>query len=351
MLTHPTITILGDGGWGTTLLLHLARKALPVRLWGAFPEYVAFLDKKRENVKFLPGIKIPGDIPILASEQRALEGAGVVIVAVPAQHVRQVLQRVRPHLPNHAVIVNVAKGIEKDTARRMSEVICDAAAVATIATLSGPSIAYEVARGQPASVVLASTDRSRGAALQKLFMSEMLRVYTTDDCIGVELGGALKNPVAIAAGISDGLGFGSNAKAALTIRGMVEVARLGVALGARADTFWGLSGLGDLLTTCVSGRNRWLGEELAKGRAIEDILAKTDMVIEGVETTYGALALANKHNIDLPIIQQVHAIMFERKDPRVALKALMTRAPKHEANSTQRTANRQEANSTQRTAN
>jgi len=329
-LQQPTIAVLGDGGWGTTLMLHLAQKGYRVRLWGAFPEYVAFLDKRRENIKFLPTIKIPPDIPIVADMGQALAGVEVVVVAIPAQFMRNVLRQAHPHVTKDVVVVSAAKGIEKDTNLRMSEVIRHELPVERVAVLSGPSVAYEVARRQPASVVIASEERLLADELQPLLSSPTLRVYTTTDLIGVELGGALKNPIAIAAGISDGLGLGSNAKAALVTRGMVEIARLGVALGAKAETFWGLSGLGDLLTTCVSGRNRGLGEELGKGRRLEEILRKTEMVIEGVETSHGALALGAKHQVELPIIQQVHAILFEGKAPAAAMQELMTRPPKHE---------------------
>ena len=311
-------------------MLHLARKGFPVRLWGAFADYVTFLDKKRENVKFLPTFKIPLDIPILANLERALDAADVVVLAVPSQFMRSVLRQMQPHIAKDTTVVSVAKGLEKDTHLRMSEVIRQELGAAGIGVLSGPSIAYEVARGQPASVVMASDDRGLAEALQQVFLSDTVRVYVSTDCVGVELGGALKNPLAIAAGIADGLGLGSNAKAALITRGMVEMARLGVALGAKAETFWGLSGLGDLLTTCLSGRNRALGEELGKGKRLPDILNKTEMVIEGVDTSHAALALGEQHGIELPIIQQVHAILFEGKPPAVAMSDLMNRPPKHE---------------------
>ena len=311
-------------------MLHLAKKGYPVRLWGAFPDYVAFLDKKRENVKFLPTFKIPQDIPIVAQLEPALDKVDLVILAVPSQFLRNVTRQIKPKLPPEAVIVSVAKGLEKDTHLRMSEVVRQELGPVPVGVLSGPSIAYEVARGQPVSVVVASAEVELAEALQQVFMSSTFRAYVSTDCLGVELGGALKNPLAIAAGIADGLGLGSNAKSALITRGMIEMARLGVALGAKPDTFWGLSGLGDLLTTCLSGRNRALGEELGKGKRLSEILSKTEMVIEGVDTSHAALALGAQRGVELPIIQQVHAILFENKPPAAAMQDLMSRPPKHE---------------------
>ena len=200
-----------------------------------------------------------------------------------------------------------------------------------MAVLSGPNIAAEIARGHPASSVVASKTHGLAVWVQGILMSDRLRIYTSTDAVGVELGGALKNPIAIAAGIGDGLGFGSNAKAALITRGVVEMARLGKALGAKEETFWGLSGLGDLVTTCLSGRNRWLGEQLGRGRSLAAVLRSTPMVIEGVETAKAALALGRRHGVELPIIEQVHAILFARRSPRRALQALMRRSSKVES--------------------
>jgi glycerol-3-phosphate dehydrogenase (NAD(P)+) len=228
-------------------------------------------------------------------------------------------------------VVSVAKGLERGTLKRMSEVITEELGRVPFAVLSGPNIAHEIARSQPASSVVASALPQMASDVQRLFMNERFRLYTSSDVIGVELGGALKNPIAIAAGIGDGLGFGANAKAALATRGVVEIARLGVAMGARDETFWGLSGLGDLLTTCLGGRNRWLGEQLGKGRRLRAVLANSPMVIEGVETTRAAVALGRRVGVELPIIEQVYAVLFRRKNPRTALQALMTRVPKTEA--------------------
>jgi glycerol-3-phosphate dehydrogenase (NAD(P)+) len=251
-------------------------------------------------------------------------------MAVPSQHLRSVVRRVAPLISARAIIVSVAKGLEQGSMKRMSEVMQEELGRVKLAVLSGPNIAKEIARGHPASSVVASVSPAVARAVQQALMSEQLRLYTSSDVIGVELGGALKNPLAIAAGIADGLGFGANAKAALITRGVVEMARLGVACGARAETFWGLSGLGDLITTCLGGRNHWLGEQIGAGKRLATVLAGTPMVIEGVDTSKAALALARKHRVELPLIEQVVAVLFRGKRPRAALKSLMTRVGKPE---------------------
>ena len=322
-----TIAVIGDGGWGTALAVTLAaRPAFAVRLWGAFPEYTAVLQRTRANPKFLPGVAIPPSVAVESDLARTLAGAELVILAVPSQHLRGVLRRAPAAAWSQATLVSAAKGIERERLCRMSEVIADACGAAAPVALSGPSLAAEVAQGHPTAVVAASSDRAAAALVQATLASDTLRIYTSQDVIGVELGGALKNPMAIAAGIADGLGFGANAKATLVTRAVVEMARLGKALGAHPETFWGLSGLGDLVTTVLGGRNRWLGLELGRGRALPDVLASTEMVIEGVETTRSALALARRCGVELPIIEQVHAILFEGKTPREALTDLMRRA-------------------------
>jgi glycerol-3-phosphate dehydrogenase (NAD(P)+) len=330
MSTHGiTIAVLGDGGWGTTLAIHLHRLGHRVRWWGAFPEHLRVVARRRENAKFLPGVAIPRTLRIVPDLDDALASARIVLLAVPSQHLRSVLRRIRRASPG-AVFVNAAKGLERGTLKRMSQVIREELGVVRLAVLSGPNIAAEIARGHPASSVVASRDHAVAVEAQQALMSERLRIYTSTDVAGVELGGALKNPIAIAAGIGDGLGFGSNAKAALITRGVVEMARLGVALGAREETFWGLSGLGDLVTTCLGGRNHWLGEQLAGGRSLREVLASTPMVIEGVETAKAAVALGRRHRVELPIVEQVHAILSRRRQPQRALEALMRRAGKSE---------------------
>lgn len=326
-----TIAVLGDGGWGTTLAIHLHRRGQRVRWWGAFPEYVRRLDRLRENPKFLPGIRIPRSLFVTPHLTEAITGAQLIVLAIPSQYLRAVLRQLKAVLSGQAAFISVAKGLEQRTLKRMSQVIAEELGRVPIAVLSGPNIAAEIARGHPASSVVASSNRQLAAQLQRTVMSSRLRIYTSSDVTGVELGGALKNPVAIAAGIGDGLGFGANAKAALIARGVVEMARLGVAMGANESTFWGLSGLGDLITTSLSGRNHWLGEQLGCGRSLKTILASTPMVIEGVETAKAAVALGRRYRVELPIIEQVHAILFRRRSPRTALQALMLRTGKPES--------------------
>ena len=312
------------------MALHLHRIGHRVRLWGAFPDYVKALNRRRENVRFLPGIRIPGAIQITSDLETAVASARIVILAIPSQHMRGVVRRLKGFPPSRAAFVSVAKGLEKGSLKRMSQIIAEELGAVRLAVLSGPNIASEIATGHPASSVAASKNRLLAVEIQRTCMSERLRIYTSTDVAGVELGGALKNPIAIAAGIGDGLGFGANAKAALLTRGVVEMARLGAAMGAQAQTFWGLSGLGDLVTTCLSGRNRWLGEQLGQGRPLAAVLASTPMVIEGVDTAKAALALGRRYKVDLPIIEQVNAVLFHHRSPRQALQALMRRSGKAE---------------------
>ncbi|PIU42333.1 MAG: glycerol-3-phosphate dehydrogenase [Candidatus Omnitrophica bacterium CG07_land_8_20_14_0_80_42_15] len=324
--------ILGDGGWGTTLSILLHRKKHDVALWGAFPDYVEFLKKKRENQKFLPGIKIPKGLKITDSLKEAVEGAEVVILAIPSQYMRGILEKLKPLNVKDAVFVNVAKGIENGTLKRMSEVIVDVLGEVKFATLSGPSIAREVAIGIPTTVVISSYDMALAKEMQEFFRTETLRVYTTNDLIGVELGGSLKNIIAIVAGINDGLGFGANSKASILTRGLVEITRLGVAMGAKKETFSGLSGIGDLVTTCISpyGRNRWFGEEIGKGKKLSEIQKETEMVVEGVATAKSAYELAKKYKVDMPITEQVYNILYHNKNPKEAVVELMSRQQKAE---------------------
>lgn len=327
---RTTISVLGDGGWGTALAIHLHGLGHAVTWWGAFPGYLTTLARRRENVKFLPGIRIPKSIRITADLRDAVESARIIVLAIPSQYLRSVARQLKGLSLSGQGFVSVAKGIEQGTLKRMSEVIVEELGGVRLAVLSGPNIASEIAKGQPASSVVASPRRGLAREIQRAFMSERLRIYTATDVSGVELGGALKNPIAIAAGIGDGLGFGANAKAALMTRGIVEMARLGLAMGAKSATFWGLSGLGDLVTTCLSGRNRWLGEQLGRGRSLAAVLRSTPMVIEGVETARAAVRLSRRCGVELPIIEQVHAILFRGRSPRTALQALMRRSRKSE---------------------
>jgi len=327
------ITILGDGGWGTTLAVLLCRKGFQVTLWGAFADYAAFLDKKRINVKFLPGIKIPRKIKITHDLKEAVSGKQLLILAAPSQHMRGLLRKIkRTSYSSQAIILSAAKGIEVASNKRMSEVIREELGRVRFAILSGPTIAQEVARGIPSTAVIASADLAARQYLQGIFCTQKLRIYTNSDLIGVELGGSLKNIIAIACGISDGLGFGTNTKAAILSRGLAEISRLGVAMGARAATFSGLTGLGDLVTTCISpySRNRFVGEQVARGRTLKTIEAHMQMVAEGVPTAKSAYALSRRHKVDMPITREVYRVLYQNKSPLKAVQELMTRQRKEE---------------------
>ncbi|MDD2751916.1 MAG: NAD(P)-dependent glycerol-3-phosphate dehydrogenase [Candidatus Omnitrophica bacterium] len=327
------VVVLGDGGWGTTLAVLLARKGFPVTLWSAFRDYAATLDKTRENKKFLPGIKIPKSIFITADLESAVNGKQLVVLAVPSQFLRQVLRKLKNnHYPRQAVYCSAVKGIEVGSLKRMSEVIRAELGVANICVLSGPTIAQEVACGIPTTAVISCGNKKIRASLQDVFMTESFRIYTNSDLIGTELGGSLKNIIAIACGVSDGLGFGANTKAALLTRGLVEISRLGKAMGAVQGTFNGISGLGDLVTTCISrqSRNRFVGEQLGKGKTLKQIQKNMQMVAEGVPTTKSAYALSVKYRVETPIIREVYNLLYKNKDPRKAVRDLMTREKKEE---------------------
>lgn len=329
-MARLSVTILGDGGWGTALALHLYHRGHQVLWWGAESDYVQFLNRRRENVKYLPGVRIPRSLPISADLKKAVGASRLIILAIPSLYLRRVLNALGGINQKDKIWLSVAKGLERETRKRMSEVVLEALGPVPMAVLSGPNIASEIARGHPASSVVASNSSKLAIKIQRAFMDDRMRLYVSSDVIGVEMGGALKNPIAIAAGICDGLKLGSNAKAALMTRGIVEMSRLGVAMGAREETFWGLSGVGDLITTCFSGRNRWLGEQLGKGRLLQSVLRSTPMVIEGVETSKAAVTLGRRFGVELPIIEQVHAILFKRRSPRQALRTLMARKGRSE---------------------
>ena len=332
-MNKPKIAVLGDGGWGTTLAILLSGKGFDVTLWGAFADYAAYLDKKRLNPRFLPGIKIPRQVKITADLREALSGKEVIVLAVPSQHMRTVLGRVkRTGFPKRAVYLSVTKGIERGTLLRMSEVVREELGRVRLAVLSGPTIAHEVAKGIPTTAVVACADMRMRAYLQDIFTTERFRVYTNSDVIGVELGGSFKNIIAIACGISDGLGFGTNTKAALLSRGLAEMSRLGRALGAQASTFSGISGLGDLVTTCVSqySRNRFVGEEIGKGRSLPSVARKMKMVAEGVPTAQSGYQLSLRHGVDMPITREIYLVLYKNKSPVKAVRDLMGRQKKEE---------------------
>ena len=290
------------------------------------------LKTKKVNTKFLPGVRIPDEVEITSSLDDAINRKDIVVLAVPSQYMRPILTRLAAYKTSDKIFVSVTKGIENKSLKRMSEIIREILGEALISVLSGPTIAREVAQDIPTTIVASSQDIAIAKEIQSVFMTDRFRVYTNSDIVGVELGGSLKNTIAIAAGISDALGFGTNAKAALLTRGLVEMARLGVAMGAKKETFYGLSGLGDLATTCISSysRNRRFGEEIGKGKTLKEALKETEMVVEGVATTESAHELANKNKIEMPITEQIYKVLYEDKDPKKAVHDLMTRSPKKE---------------------
>jgi len=327
------ITIFGDGGWGTALSILLKNKGFDVSMWGAFRENIDAMGQSRENKKFLPGIKIPKGIKLTNDAYKACEDADLVVLAMPSRFFREVLIKNREALKGSgSIFVSVAKGLEQGTLNRMSEVAFEILGSVDLAVLSGPSIAPEVARGVPTTVVAASEDEVLACKVRDVFRTDRFRVYTNKDVKGVEFGGSLKNIIAIAAGISDGLGFGANTKSAILTRGLLEMTRVGVTMGASQETFKGLSGLGDLITTCVSqeGRNRDFGERIGKGENPVDILRKSVMEIEGAWTSKAALELGKKCKLDLPITREVYSVLFEKKLPFLAVNELMMREPKSE---------------------
>lgn len=328
-----TIAVLGAGGWGTSLAILLHDNGHDVHLWEFFPERAQELQRARENVLFLPGVPIPRKIAITTDIKEALNEASLIVFALPSHLIRTLAKQVAPRLTGQAIAVNVAKGLEKETLKRMSQVLQEEFPRGTqIATLSGPSHAEEVSRDIPTAVVVASPHESLNRQVQMAFMSTHFRVYTNDDIVGVELAGSLKNVVAIAAGICDGLNYGDNTKGALLTRGLAEISRLGVVMGARARTFAGLSGMGDLITTCMSkhSRNRYVGEQIGRGKKLSQILSSMEMVAEGVNTTQSARLLAKDKGVEMPITEQVYQVLFENKAPRQAVNDLMNRVAKAE---------------------
>ncbi len=333
MKSKPKITILGDGGWGSTLAILLSKKGFRVTLWGAFAENIASINKNRFNQKFLPGIKIPKDIILTSDLKTALQNKDIIVLAIPSQFMRPVLRKVKLiGYPAKALYLSVTKGIEMETLKRISEVIHDELGRIQLAVLSGPTIALEIAQGKPAVAVIASHNQEVNNLLQSIFITDRFRIYTNDDVVGVELGGSLKNIIAIACGISDGLGFGANTKAAILARGLAEISRLGVAMGAKAHTFSGISGLGDLVTTCISehSRNRFVGEKIGKGKTLKEIMKHMQMVAEGVPTAKSAYALSLRHKVDMPITKEVYNVLYKNKSALKAFKDLMARKRKKE---------------------
>jgi glycerol-3-phosphate dehydrogenase (NAD(P)+) len=327
------VAVLGSGSWGTALAVHLARTGRPVRLWGRDAHLVEAMSRTRTNSTYLPGVALPPGVTPGASLQDSLTGAAFVVAAVPSHGLRDVVRRAAPFLRPDVVLVSATKGLEGSTLRRMSQVMLEETGNRfPVVVLSGPSFAAEVARGLPAAVLAASTDTAAAARVQEQFRGPGLRLYVSDDVAGVEIGGALKNVIAIAAGAVDGLGLGHSAMAALITRGLVEISRLACAEGGRRDTLAGLSGLGDLVLTCTGelSRNRRVGLELGRGRSLKDVLGDLRMVAEGVRTTAAALELGARHGVELPITAQMAAVLEGRCSPRDAVETLMGRPQRAE---------------------
>jgi glycerol-3-phosphate dehydrogenase (NAD(P)+) len=327
------IAVIGAGTWGTALAVHFARAGRPLHLWARDQSLVAEMMSSGANIRYLPDVPLPAEIVATASLEAALEDAQFVVVAVPSHGLRAVVRAAAPLIPDGAVIVSAAKGLEADSLRRMSEVIEEeTGGRAPTVVLSGPSFAAEVARGLPTAVLAASSDQRAAGRVQEHFRGRGLRLYVSDDVAGVEIGGALKNVIAIAAGVVDGLGLGHNALAALITRGLAEISRLACAEGGRRETLAGLSGLGDLVLTCTGdlSRNRYVGIELGRGRPLAGILAGMHMVAEGVRTTGAALALGARHGIELPIAAQMAAVLEGTVSPLDAVETLMGRRQRAE---------------------
>ena len=322
------VTILGDGGWGTALAVVNARRKNDVMLWSAFPDYAKTIEAKRENVKFLPGIPLPPEIQISSDLKAALAFGEIIVLAIPTQFLRNILFKIKELPCSEKIFVSVSKGIEKRTCLRPSEIVKSILGnTIQLVVLSGPSHAEEVARNIPTLVVAASENEKNAAKVQEAFMDTYFRIYVQTDVVGVELGGALKNVMAIAAGVADGLGFGDNTKSGLISRSLLEMTRLGIRMNANPNTFFGLSGLGDLVTTCFSqhGRNLRVGRELGQGKKLKDILAGMEMVAEGVDSAESVYELCKRVNLDLPIIGEVYQILFREKNPRQAVLDLLQR--------------------------
>lgn len=332
---NAVAAVVGAGSWGTALARVLARNGHDVRLWSFEEDVVREIRKERENVRYLPGVSLPENLVATGDMAEAVSGAEVVVSVSPSQFVSSVMEGAAPHMARDVVVVSASKGIETSTLRRMDEVLRDvlsAGQMERFTVLSGPSFAKEVGREAPTLVVAASRTEETAREVQRLFQNHYFRVYTNTDVVGVELGGALKNVIALAAGVTAGLGFGHNTMAAVITRGLAEISRLGLAMGAERATFMGLAGMGDLVLTCTGelSRNRTVGYRLGQGEELESILGGMHDVAEGVKTAQAVHALARRHQVEMPICEQVHAILVEGRRPREALEILMSREPKPE---------------------
>lgn len=327
-----TISVIGAGSWGTALALLLYKNGHKVTVWSIMKDEIEMLQREHEHKEKLPGVKLPEDMEFTTDLEKALTGKDVLVLAVPSPYTRSTSHSMAPFVKEGQIIVNVAKGIEEHSLLTLSQIIEEEIPQAEVAVLSGPSHAEEVGRGIPTTIVVGARKKETAEYLQNVFMNEVFRVYISPDVLGIELGAALKNVVALAAGIADGLGYGDNTKAALITRGIAEIARLGTAMGGKAETFSGLTGIGDLIVTCASmhSRNRRAGILIGKGYSMEEAMAEVKMVVEGVYSAKAAMELAKKYQVQIPIIEQVNAVLFEGKPADEAVRNLMLRDKKIE---------------------
>ena len=333
-IEEPKVAVVGAGSWGTAFAAIPAEKGVETALWARRPELAEEIAARHQNPDYLPGFDLPPSLLATGDLEKALHRASVVVLAVPSHAFREVFRRVVPLLEGRTALVSLTKGIEQDTLQRMTEVMAEEADLdpTRMAVVSGPNLAREVVRRMPSASVVACVDDATAESLQSLFMAPFFRVYTNPDVVGCELCGAMKNVIAISAGIADGMGFGDNSRASLITRGLAEMARLGTRIGANPLTFAGLAGMGDLVATCISeqSRNRSVGLELARGRSLAEIVAATHMVAEGVRNSIAVSRLAAQRGVEMPITEQMVAVLYHGKDPRRAVEELMTRELKAE---------------------
>ncbi len=326
------VGVIGAGSWGTALAVLLHKNGNHVTVWSIMESEIEMLQKEHEHKEKLPGVKLPQDMVFTTDLEESIRGKDMLVLAVPSPFTRSTSRMMKPFVGENQIIVNVAKGIEEDTVMTLSEIIKQEIPQAQVAVMSGPSHAEEVGRGVPTTIVVGAEKKSTAEYIRGLFMNEVFRVYISPDVLGIELGGSLKNVVALAAGIADGLGYGDNTKAALITRGITEIGRLGMAMGGRYETFSGLTGIGDLIVTCASmhSRNRRAGILIGQGKTMDEAMEEVKMVVEGVYSAKAAMQLAKKYNVQLPIIEQVNQVLFEGKPAAEAVKDLMLRDKKIE---------------------
>ena len=326
------VGIIGAGSWGTALSVLLHDNGHSVTVWSIDESEVKMLDEKREHLLKLPGVKLPDDMVFTGDMERAVQGKDFLVLAVPSVYTRGTARSMKPYVADGQIIVDVAKGIEESTLKTLSQQIGEEIPQADVAVLSGPSHVEEVGRKLPTTCVIGAKTRKTAEYLQSMFISKVFRVYTSPDILGIELGGSLKNVIALAAGIADGLGYGDNTKAALITRGIAEIARLGVKMGGKIESFVGLTGIGDLIVTCASvhSRNRKAGYLIGQGRSMKEAMDEVKMVVEGVYSAKAAAKLAEQYNVSMPIVEEVNAVLFDGKDPAQAVDDLMQRESKSE---------------------